>query len=282
MTLTTIPLHLLDQDDRNSRKQYTGISLLADSIAAGGLLENLGVVASKDGRYLVKFGNRRLKAMKLLVNERRLPVDFPVECRILEGDGVLAAGIENIAREDLRPWEVGNHYLLLAEKGLGQKEIAACHAKSQQHVSQCIRIARDLSPVIIDRLSLLSRSDCPNILELTRIAEHRDRDTLGPDVDKQIAALDKLLGIKKERAARAPSEKRQQKIDLMTRLDNFFESKFPRHAAPYMRAVIRFLRGETDALAFPNAPEPRGERRAARTPSARKKKASFRRSHAAR
>lgn len=259
-TIVDIPLGQLDEDTDNARTMYVGIPLMADSIAIGGLLENLVVVQKPDlvrkpvseltARFIVKAGNRRLRAMKLLVTQGRLSNGFPVPCKILESDGVLEAGIENLGREDLRAWEVGKHYLRLAEKGMHQKEIASAHARSQQHVSLCIRIARDLSPKVIERLQRIGLNS-PNVIELARLAELRDYDTLGPDTEKQLAALDILLGEKKQRGSKNRSGKQRVNLFMLKRVEFLQANPVPKHAEPYLTAILRFLRGDDDELKFP-------------------------------
>jgi ParB/RepB/Spo0J family partition protein len=255
-SIEDIPFNLLDQDEYNARKTYFGIPLMAESIAIGGLLENLCVVAKPGGRFAVKAGNRRFRGMKLLVERGTLPADHPVPCKVLPTDGVLESGIENIAREDLRPWEIGEHYLRLSEKGMAQKEIAAAHAKSQQHVSICLRIARDLAPKVIERISRLGASDLPSYIELARLSEIRDLDTFGPDTEKQMVALDTLMGLRKNRHKTNRSGKRKLKSFMIGQLERIEDSDIPAHAMPYVMPLLRFLRGETEELTFPRKKRP--------------------------
>jgi ParB/RepB/Spo0J family partition protein len=269
VSIVEIPFNRLEQDENGVRKLYFGITLMADSIALAGLLENLCVArkACEEERYVVKAGNRRYRALKILVERGTLADDFPVPCKVLDGDGELEAGIENIGREDMRVWEIGNHYLRCADRGMHQKEIAAAHAKSQSHVSMCIRIARDLSPKVIERLSPLGIGSGPNWQELARLAEIRDPDTYGPDTEKQIAALDKLLGEKREKKRKYNQTSRQMTHQMVERLELLQTLPIPKHAAPYLNAILQFLKGDDDEPRFPRAP--RAVRPKAAVPSTR-------------
>ena len=58
---------------------------LKASLAAHGLLENLVVRATDDGRFEVLAGGRRLAALQALAAEGRIPADYPVRCLIHDG-----------------------------------------------------------------------------------------------------------------------------------------------------------------------------------------------------
>jgi ParB/RepB/Spo0J family partition protein len=275
--VVNIPLDLLDEDEKNVRKQYFGIPLFADSIAYAGILQNLVVVPNGE-RYTVKAGNKRRRALLHLVDKGRITKDYLVPCRVLSTDGVVESGIENIAREDLFPWEVGEHYLRLIDRGMIQKEIAEVHGKSQQHVSLCVRIARDLAPEVVKRVVNLGKSG-PNHIELGRIAEFKDIDTLAPDAERQLQALDDLLEVKKEK--KKNREKRLEPGDgklmmhMRKRLRALIEkhplASLPPHVRPYWKSFFRYLQG-TQELELPD--EPRIERRSIQDPrpSPRKKR----------
>ena len=72
MNIQMIPLTALVPSPANVRKTGVkiGIDELAASIAAHGLLQNLQVRPSKDGKYQVIAGGRRLAALKLLAKRK--------------------------------------------------------------------------------------------------------------------------------------------------------------------------------------------------------------------
>jgi ParB family chromosome partitioning protein len=84
VNIQQIPLNHLVSSKANRRKtdRMSGIEELAASIKAHGLLQNLQVRASDDGKFEVVAGMRRLAALKRLAKEKaiaRTPI-FPATC----------------------------------------------------------------------------------------------------------------------------------------------------------------------------------------------------------
>ena len=85
-----IPLDRLERSDRNVRKVKKGLTIdrLADDIDNRGLLENLGArpifdeAGNETDRYQVTYGGRRLEALQLLVQRKRLALDAPIPCQV--------------------------------------------------------------------------------------------------------------------------------------------------------------------------------------------------------
>ncbi|KSV67259.1 hypothetical protein N182_34065 [Sinorhizobium sp. GL2] len=75
-----IALSRLVPSTANVRRMNTlvGVSELADSIEAHGLIHNLTVRKAKKGKYEVVAGSRRLAALTLLAKEGRLGVDTEI------------------------------------------------------------------------------------------------------------------------------------------------------------------------------------------------------------
>jgi ParB/RepB/Spo0J family partition protein len=250
-----LPLDVLNQDPDNARRHFSGIPQMADSIAILGLLENLVVVKDpkRAGQYIVKAGNRRFRALCLLRDRKVFLPNEPISCKVLDKtDGVLEALAENEAREDVPPWEVGAKYVELHERGMGQKEIAAAVGKSQQHVSLCMTLARYLAPKVITTLNQLGKSR-PNLIELGRLAELIDKDTLGPDEEKQVKRLEQILGTPKRARPPTPREKKVESLH-MERFRMLQETAMPEHAAVYWTAFERFVLGKDEILTLPKAP----------------------------
>lgn len=133
MTIEMIPLKNLRPTSGNPRKRFDedAIAGLAQSIKTDGLLQNL-VAARPLGRkrnYPIISGERRYRALSLLVEQGDLPKDVtvPVEVREdLSDDEILRiAAIENIQREDLTPLEEAQAIATLVGNGDGMDEIAA-------------------------------------------------------------------------------------------------------------------------------------------------------------
>ena len=81
-----VPVSKLVVHEDNVRRtdKRADIEALAASIAAHGLLQNLSVVPTEDGRYAVVAGARRLAALRLLIKQGRLARDFAAPCNIVE------------------------------------------------------------------------------------------------------------------------------------------------------------------------------------------------------
>lgn len=107
MSTTTIPLNQLIRSPKNVRKTDLdkGIQELAKNIECVGLIHNLTVYPGKaDGKFEVAAGDRRLRAMQLLVKQKLLPADHPVECKVVTEHAAEDLSIsENQLREQMHP-----------------------------------------------------------------------------------------------------------------------------------------------------------------------------------
>ncbi|WP_286203110.1 ParB/Srx family N-terminal domain-containing protein [Rhizobium lusitanum] len=87
-TIEPIALSRLVPSKANVRctNSTIGVSELADSIEAHGLLQNLTVRKGKKGKYEVVAGSRRLAALHLLAKEGRLAEDAAIPCNVRDDD----------------------------------------------------------------------------------------------------------------------------------------------------------------------------------------------------
>ncbi len=150
-TLTrTVTLDKVWPDPNQPRKVFDeqGIADLAASIHEVGLLQAITVRADDDGQFVIVFGERRWRAMKLLVQQRKLPADFELVGTDIIGDqdsdpGYLAVVqlIENLQRVDLDPIEEARGYLRCVEEfGLKQQDLVKRVGRSAAHISKRIAI----------------------------------------------------------------------------------------------------------------------------------------------
>ncbi|MDK3075509.1 ParB/RepB/Spo0J family partition protein [Sedimentitalea sp. JM2-8] len=125
MTIEMIALNKLQPTEGNPRKHFDQekIEGLAQSILTDGLLQNF-VAAKPDGRkrkYAIISGERRFRAMNLLIEQGHLPKDVTVPVEVREGlkedDTKRIATVENVQRENLSPLEAANAIAALAEGG---------------------------------------------------------------------------------------------------------------------------------------------------------------------
>ena len=127
-----------------------GVSELADSIEAVGLLHNLTARKGKKGKYEVVAGSRRLAALRLLVKERRLAEDAEIPCNVRNDDNHTELSLaENVQREAMHVVDEILSYRQLAENGMAPENIAARFGQSVITVRQRLKLA-NLSPKVLD------------------------------------------------------------------------------------------------------------------------------------
>ena len=116
---------------------------LASSIKQLGLIQPI-TVKSKDNRYVLISGERRLRAFKLLDIER-----IPAYVRKANDQTSLEmALVENIQRKDLDPIEIAISYnRLIEELNISQDEMSKRVGKDRSTISNYIRLLK-LDPII--------------------------------------------------------------------------------------------------------------------------------------
>ncbi|MBU0801830.1 MAG: ParB/RepB/Spo0J family partition protein [Alphaproteobacteria bacterium] len=133
MTIQTLTLSQIQASALNPRKFFndTGIAELAQSIKTDGLLQNLVVTKpkGKTKKYNIIAGERRFRALTLLINSGALPQDFPVSVEIRENltddEALRIATVENVQRENLSPLEEAEALNTLVQTGGKLDDIVA-------------------------------------------------------------------------------------------------------------------------------------------------------------
>lgn len=160
LTLTppqTIPLDKLVLHEGNVRQIKAGVSIesLAADIERRGLLQSLSIrpflneAGEETGAYGVQAGGRRLRALQLLVKQKRLAKNAPIPCIVRSGGFVEADSLaENTEREPLHPLDQFRAFAALRDKGEGEETIAAAFGVSANVVKQRLRLAK-ASPVLL-------------------------------------------------------------------------------------------------------------------------------------
>jgi ParB family chromosome partitioning protein len=149
-SIQQIPLNKLTTSALNVRKKdrKADIDALAASILAHGLLQNLNVVASDDGKFEVVAGGRRLAALKALVKVGAISRDYSVSCKMLPGDLAREASLaENIQRVDMDVMDEVEAYAQLVDDGESPEGVARRFGVTLRHVQQRLALAK-LSPKI--------------------------------------------------------------------------------------------------------------------------------------
>lgn len=138
-------LDLIDEDPNQPREDFDPVALqeLADSIKAeGDVLQPISLRPNPDvpGRYIINFGHRRYRAMKLL---GRPDIPYFVVRQI----STFAQVIENEQRQNLSPMELATFIRDRMAEGFTQQEIARRLGKSKALVSKTASLNE--APVII-------------------------------------------------------------------------------------------------------------------------------------
>lgn len=149
-----VPLNQLKPSPLNPRKRFdeATITELAESIAAQGLLQNLVVRLAgtkKKPVWEIAAGERRYRAMTLLVEASRLAPDYlvPVAVRELSDLQLIElATVENIGRADMHPLEEARAFQAMLDLGSDVETIAAETGLSLATVKKRLALVQRLGP----------------------------------------------------------------------------------------------------------------------------------------
>ncbi|MBZ9975520.1 ParB/RepB/Spo0J family partition protein [Mesorhizobium sp. BR-1-1-10] len=175
--LQLISLSLLKPSNANVRKtgRDEGLAALAASIEAHGLRQNLNVRADGD-TYEVIAGGRRLAALTMLVEQGKVPADYPVPCLVLNAleDAEEISLAENELRIAMHPADQFVAFKTLADKGTSNEDIAARFGITPAVVTRRLKLA-SVSPAIIEsyRQGQLSLEE---IMAFTLSTDHKQQE----------------------------------------------------------------------------------------------------------
>lgn len=165
-----------ESQPRKNFDQYE-LKLLAESIAASGIIQPLAVRKTEDGRYELIAGERRLKAA-VMAGLRRIP------CVLHKTDNVTAAlyaMVENLQRSNLDFFEEASGIeRLITVYGLSQGEVAVRLGMAQSTLSNKLRLLR-ISKDLRDRITSAA------------LTERHARAILRLPPEKRAAALDQII-----------------------------------------------------------------------------------------
>ena len=152
-TTILIELNKLDADPKNVRKTYDPAKLaeLAANIDAEGVLQNLVVRAGEArGRYFVTAGERRRRALLLLVEQGKITKNHRVECKVRDGSQATEISLsENVFREDMHPVDQFEAFSAMAAEGKSIADIAAQFSVTEIIVRRRLALAK-VSPKLLE------------------------------------------------------------------------------------------------------------------------------------
>ncbi|MGE0409947.1 MAG: ParB/RepB/Spo0J family partition protein [Amphiplicatus sp.] len=178
---------VLSKDNPRKAKDKEPDPVLTASIRAHGLLQNLGVrrSPSHDDKFEVRFGERRVKSLRLLMKEGRFTKEDVFPCKIVganDEEAEEAAFAENFARKDMNPVDEFEAFCRLEAKGLTVAEIAQRFGLTEKHVEQrlalgnaapCVRKALRAGDISLDIAKLFA--GCPDAARQERVFKTIDK-----------------------------------------------------------------------------------------------------------
>lgn len=174
------PLDRLYLSDMNPRQDADAerIDLLADSIIACGLIQNLAGMADADGRIAIVAGGRRLRALIRafekqpdLLDRRPELAEIPVRIAPDETTARAWANVENAVREALNPADEIRAFAKMRDAGADVPTIAKTFATSEAAIYRRLALS-DLPAPVLDALK--AGKITLNIAKAFTVANDRD------------------------------------------------------------------------------------------------------------
>lgn len=175
--LVEVPLDRIAPNPNQPRREFDEEELqgLAASIERHGLQQPVGVRQIADDRWQLVYGERRLRAMRLLGRETIFGILFTGD------DDEEIAIVENLQRSDLNPLEESDALFRLAERhGYSHRQLADALGRKKTYVTMMLTFQR-LAPAIRADYAALR----PTKSKLEALAAIEDQ-------DEQLRAWEKL------------------------------------------------------------------------------------------
>src|SRR5207249_9949357 len=154
-----IAVSRLEKSPNNARRTATTKAALEEmkaSLRAHGLMQNLVVTESGDGKCHVIAGGRRLEALRALQAEGKLPADYAVPCQIVSDDHALEMSLaENTVRLAMHPADQFEAFAALIDQGMSAAQVAQRFGVEESLVLKRMKLAR-VAPQLLKEY----RNDC--------------------------------------------------------------------------------------------------------------------------
>lgn len=145
MQHTMIEVNRLEKSPQNARRTVARVAVkdLKASILAHGLMQNLVVTETGNGRYWVIAGARRLEAIRQLQEEDKLPRDFEVPCQVVSDEHALEMSLaENTVRLAMHPADEFETFVRLIDEGNTIEQVAERFGRTVKHVEQRLTLGK--------------------------------------------------------------------------------------------------------------------------------------------
>lgn len=244
MRYRTLDLDSIVPDPHQARRKFVGIQALADSIVESGLIQPLVVRKVGDNFELVA-GERRWRALNLLVNKRGLAEFARVRCQVRtlvetqDGRATGAGLAENLCRDDLHPVEAARGiHEALQDRAWTPARLGKAIGRSQGWISAMRQIARNLHPEIAADLLRTKQA----VAWRTLYEASQKVDNLGePDLERQRAYIEgggprRTAGFQRTPLSAKTIRGRAKKLAK--------SSKFPATVRKHIPQIAELLLGE--------------------------------------
>lgn len=179
-----VPLSSLVRSESNVRKTHADVAIkeLAASIATHGLIKPLAVVAQqkkgKDtGVYEVIAGGRRLAALQMLANDKRIDVDAEVACILFpSAEAVSVSLTENDSQEPMHPADQCDAFAKLIKDGLSVAQVASRFGVTSLIVERRLRLA-DVAPSIVSQFRA-GKVSLEQMMALAVVTDHAAQESV--------------------------------------------------------------------------------------------------------
>ena len=131
-TLKKVPFFALKTNGANPRKSFDQeeIAELAQSIKQDGILQNLVVTENdQEDCYIIITGERRFRALSLLIEKGEIEADYPVPVSIrfnqTPDDHLRLAVVENVQRKNMHPLDEADAFFALTRQGVDLESVSS-------------------------------------------------------------------------------------------------------------------------------------------------------------
>lgn len=241
-----IPLAQILPNEDQPRKKFNdeGITELADSIRAKGVLQPVIVKRMGDAKYRLVCGERRLRAAALCGL-----TEVPAILKDVASEDFLEwALVENIQREDLNPIEEAEAYQrLVEERMLSQEDVAKRVGKNRATVTNTLRLLRlptEVKQFLVD--GRLSAGHARSLLGLLTPEHQRQMAKRIVEENLSVRQVEAIVGrsLAHKRKAKTARHLSAEIVDLETRLTHFLGAQakiYPRKNQKEGRIEIQYF-----------------------------------------
>ncbi len=207
-----IAVSKLEKSPLNARRTVSGMGMdeLKASLLAHGLMQNLVVTDTGDGRFLVIAGARRLEAIRALQAEGKLPEDFAVACHIVSDEHALEMSLaENTVRLAMHPADQFEAFAALIDQGQSAAEVAQRFGVEEALVLKRMKLARVAPELLAEYRAEGMTLEC--LMAFTVTDDHR----------RQLKVFKSLQGWQKNDPAAIRAALTEKMVEASSKLARF-------------------------------------------------------------